>query len=95
MPMIGPLPPRVLDRRPFTPSMLAERWQCSERHIRNLIASGDLRAFKVGDKLVRIAMDVIEEFERRSFSEPDGEAARQDARQAANRSARKVRLLRK
>lgn len=64
---------RIYDRRPFTPTMLAERWQCSERHIRNLIAAGDLRAFKVGGKLMRISVDVIEEFERRDDYHSTGE----------------------
>ncbi|WP_437353969.1 helix-turn-helix domain-containing protein [Neorhizobium petrolearium] len=40
--------------------MLAHRWQCSERHVRNLIRNGHLPAFKVGGKLLRVrAVDVI------------------------------------
>lgn len=68
----GPIA-RVYDRRPFTPAMLAERWHCSERHIRNLIAAGDLKAFKVGGKLMRISVDVIEELERRDDCHSTGE----------------------
>lgn len=59
---------RVVDRRPLTPIMLAERWQCSERHIRNQIAAGRLRAFRVGGKLLRISMDAVEEFECQSIA---------------------------
>jgi excisionase family DNA binding protein len=46
----------------YTPAMLATEWQCSERHIRNLIARGELRAFRLGGKLVRIPFDAVEEF---------------------------------
>jgi len=39
----------------YTPAMLADQWQCSERHVRNLVNRGELRAFRLGGKLVRIA----------------------------------------
>jgi len=42
--------------------MLAETWCCSERHIRNLVAAGQLRAFRLGGKLLRIPSDAVEEF---------------------------------
>lgn len=73
--------------------MLAERWQCSERHIRNLVAAGDLRAFKLGGRLIRISFDAIEEYEARNTSAPssDNEAKRH----AANKAARLVRLTRR
>ena len=32
---------------------IADRWQCSERHVRRLIASGQLTAHKFG-RLVRV-----------------------------------------
>lgn len=51
--------PRVL-----TPSMLAEEWACSERHVRNLIANGKLPHFKLGGKLVRIRREDVEAFEQ-------------------------------
>jgi excisionase family DNA binding protein len=35
---------------------------CSERHIRNLVAAGQLRAFRLGGKLLRIPSDAVEEF---------------------------------
>lgn len=35
-------------QRPFTPAELAERWACSERHVRGLISKGALSAFRVG-----------------------------------------------
>ncbi|MBY2932501.1 helix-turn-helix domain-containing protein [Rhizobium leguminosarum] len=52
------------ERRPFTPKRLAERWLCSERHVRNMLTRGDLPFFRLGGKLIRIKMDDVEEFER-------------------------------
>jgi excisionase family DNA binding protein len=49
----------------LTPRMVAERWATSERHVRNLICRGELRHFRVGGKLLRIAADAVEEFEAR------------------------------
>jgi excisionase family DNA binding protein len=50
----------------FTPESLAERWQCSARHVRNMIARGELPAFQLGGKLLRVREDVVEAFERQS-----------------------------
>ncbi|WP_442980989.1 helix-turn-helix domain-containing protein [Rhizobium sp. T136] len=47
----------------FTPARLAERWECSERHVRNLISSGQLRCFRLGGKLIRIKEEDVERFE--------------------------------
>lgn len=46
----------------LTTAMLAERWLCSERHIRNMITSGELPAFRLG-KLFRIRLDDVERVE--------------------------------
>lgn len=48
----------------FTPKTLAERWECSDKHVRNLIRSGQLPAFRLGEKLVRILKADVEQFER-------------------------------
>lgn len=48
----------------LTPRDVAERWQCSERHIRNVLRDGKLRYFKLGGKLVRIPLEAVEEFEQ-------------------------------
>jgi len=48
----------------FTPEMLAERWQCSSRHIRNLVKQNRLPAFRVGGKLLRIKREAVERFEQ-------------------------------
>ncbi len=48
----------------YTPKMLAERWACSETHVRTLVRQNKLRAFRLGGKLLRIPEDAVEEFER-------------------------------
>jgi excisionase family DNA binding protein len=52
--------------RVYTPAALAEAWACSERHIRNLVAAGQLRGFRLGGKLLRIPQDAVEEFQCRN-----------------------------
>ena len=46
----------------YTPAALAREWSCSERHIRNLVAAGQLRGFRLGGKLLRIPADAVQEF---------------------------------
>src|SRR5690625_3032442 len=48
--------------RPYTPETLAERWSCSSQHIRDLVAAGHLRAFRVG-RLIRIRREEVERYE--------------------------------
>ena len=66
---------RVLDvperQSVFTPAMLAEHWHCSERHVRNLINRGELRAVRLGGKLLRIRGSDVEEFEWRNGGSQD------------------------
>ncbi len=54
--------------RVYTPATLAQRWMCSERHIRNMIERGDLKAFLLGGKLLRISAEEVEDYERRNGS---------------------------
>jgi excisionase family DNA binding protein len=56
------------ERRPFSPKKLAEHWHCSERHVRNLIARGEIRSFRLGGKLLRIAWEEVDRFEREGGS---------------------------
>ena len=49
----------------YTPETLAYRWGCSSNHVRNLIKRGDLEAFKLQGKLLRIAVAVVVAFEAR------------------------------
>lgn len=82
--------------RPFTPGSLAKEWGCSERLIRNLIAAGELQAFKLGEKLLRIPAAAAEDYVRRrtvsASKEPavvDPEADKRNERMAS-RLARMV-----
>jgi len=50
--------------RPLTPEQAAELWGCSPNHVRNLIHRGELRAFRLGKRLIRIPADAIGEYER-------------------------------
>ena len=52
----------ALTPRPFTPAALAERWDCSEKHVRSLIRKGALSAFQVGS-LWRIPYSEVERYE--------------------------------
>ena len=56
----------------FTPAALAREWSCSERHIRNLVATGQLRAFRLGGKLLRIPEDAVQEFMQWQTTASDG-----------------------
>ena len=58
----------------FTPATLAKRWECSERHIRNLINEGKLGFFRLGGKLVRIRASDVETFECQNGESPASEA---------------------
>jgi excisionase family DNA binding protein len=52
----------------YTPPMLAKRWRCSDRHIRNMINEGKLGCFRLGGKLVRIRHSDVEAAEK-AFAE--------------------------
>jgi excisionase family DNA binding protein len=43
---------------------VAIRWNCSERHVRNLIAEGRLEAFRLGYKLIRVPLRAVVGFEQ-------------------------------
>jgi excisionase family DNA binding protein len=63
----------------FTPKMVAERWHVSERYVRNLINRGELRCFRLGGTLLRIAGDAVEDYERchtQSDATGEGSASR-------------------
>lgn len=50
----------------FTPLTLAQYWDCSEHHVRNLISRGELRAFKLGERLWRIRGEDVEAYQCRN-----------------------------
>jgi excisionase family DNA binding protein len=56
----------------YTPKTLAARWLCSERHIRNMIDRGELPAFRLGGKLLRIRREDVEAFEARRTEPKNG-----------------------
>lgn len=47
----------------LTPRQVAERWSCSARHVRDLIAAGQLRAMRLGLGAWRIAVVDVEAYE--------------------------------
>ncbi|WP_350156282.1 excisionase family DNA-binding protein [Roseovarius indicus] len=53
--------------------MLADRWQCSDETVRQMVHRGELRAFRVG-RMIRIPWDAVEELECQT-SLSDGYAA--------------------
>ncbi|BAE50296.1 hypothetical protein amb1492 [Paramagnetospirillum magneticum AMB-1] len=58
--------------RALTPAQLAERWQCSDQHVYNLVRAKKLQAMRLG-KLIRITIQAVEEFEcGSSISEENG-----------------------
>ena len=58
-------------RTPFTPATLAREWACSEKHVRNLINRGELRASRLGEKLLRIRPEWADEYLDRNIASPD------------------------
>jgi excisionase family DNA binding protein len=69
----------------YTPRTLAKRWKCSPETIYTMIARGDLAAFKVGGKLLRIKAEDVEAFEQRSG---DVEGATKEAQPDAPEEAK-------
>ena len=47
----------------FTTRTLADRWDCSPQHIRDMIKSGDLDAFPLGPKAWRIPIEAVAKVE--------------------------------
>lgn len=47
----------------YTPEQVAERWACDPKTVRNMLNSGDLTGFRVGQKLWRIRAEKLEEYE--------------------------------
>lgn len=47
----------------YSVATLAERWGCGPDTIYSLIRSGDITAFKLGGKLLRIRADEVERYE--------------------------------
>jgi excisionase family DNA binding protein len=83
--------------RALRPREVAERWQCSERHVRNLLCGHRLKFFRLGAKLIRIPLEAVEEYERCNLSSDslDGAASSPSngtTKQAADSAARLARI---
>lgn len=52
----------------FSVASLAEYWGCGTDTVYSLIKSGDLPAFKLGGRLLRIRADEVERFECRTIT---------------------------
>lgn len=50
--------------RSYTPEQVAAIYGCSPNHIRNLVKRNQLRAFRLGARLIRIPAGALEEYER-------------------------------
>jgi excisionase family DNA binding protein len=55
-----------MSREVLTPEDVADRWGCSASHVRNLINRGDLPHFRLGGKLLRVPLRLLEEWECQS-----------------------------
>ena len=62
---------RELPFRPFTPETLAQRWGCSSKHVRNMVKRGELQAFRLGGKLLRISAEEVGRYECQAIDLPD------------------------
>jgi excisionase family DNA binding protein len=54
----------------YTPETLADRWQCSASHVRQMIARGDLPTLRLGGKLLRITADAVRVYEAGASVQP-------------------------
>ena len=57
----------------YTVADLAQRWQCGESTVRNLIRRNELATFRIGT-LIRISVDEVERFECQNTQCSDSEA---------------------
>ena len=64
---------------PYSPKMLAAHWGCSPQYIHKLIRKGKLKAFRLGDKLLRVPAEEVRRWEAQqttsSESSTDGESS--------------------
>lgn len=49
-----------MTRSILRPRDVAERWDCSEQHVRNLYRHGDLPGFRVGGKLLMFKLEDVQ-----------------------------------
>ena len=56
-----------LGKPPLSPDQVAERWGCSDNHVRNLFNRGELAGFRLGHRLIRIPVAAVHEYEQRQI----------------------------
>ncbi|GGH14379.1 hypothetical protein GCM10007036_13670 [Alsobacter metallidurans] len=76
------------------PIDVAERWQCSERHIRNLFLRGELRGFRAGGKLLRFRLADVEEYEQCASSNIGESGPSSGGKTGSDSALRLVRMTR-
>lgn len=84
-----------MTERPYTTAQLAERWQCSERHLRNEIEAGTLDAFRVG-RMWRIPAAVVrerEECRNQGSSDTEGDGQQHGRKTGAPGAARSAPVI--
>ncbi|GGE24919.1 hypothetical protein GCM10011390_50460 [Aureimonas endophytica] len=47
------------------PEDVAKRWECSIRHVRRMMATGELPAMRMGGKIFRVSIKTVEQYEGR------------------------------
>ncbi len=65
----------MTDDKPFTPETLAERWECTPKHIRALTKRGELPHFTLG-KLIRIPAECVRKIEHGASNSTGGTGTR-------------------
>ena len=65
-----------MGERPFSVVDLASRWGVSEHHIRNMLADGRLKGFRVGGRLWRISAGEVDRFECQTI---DSDGSKEDS----------------
>jgi excisionase family DNA binding protein len=60
-----------MTQRAYTVKTLAAHWDCSPRHIYTLIETGQIRAFRIGKRGLRITPDEVLRWEQTSAVEAD------------------------
>jgi excisionase family DNA binding protein len=78
---------------PYTVRSLAERWACSEQHVRNLVARGELHCFRLGGKLLRIAGEEVARWENSGLAATVASSASSSAKTDTAAAIRSARLI--
>ena len=58
--------------KPYSVKSLSTRWSCSPGYVYRHIKSGELRHFRVGGQLLRIAAEEVERWEEQSGNQATG-----------------------